>query len=91
MGHGPFGFCTGTRNKYCSITGRSQNFSFYPSITSTGLIRAYNSLETDKRFKEKRRKKGDRKKKGENRRRLKKFRELEKDFEEDFARPEMVF
>ena len=36
---------------------RFRNFRFYPSITSTGLVRAYNSLETEKRFKEKRRKK----------------------------------
>jgi hypothetical protein len=52
-----------------------ENFSFYPtSITSTGLVRAYDSLETEKRFKEKWRKKKDRKKKEENWR--KKFRAI---------------
>jgi hypothetical protein len=55
-------------------TWRFRNFSFYPSITSTGLVRAYDSLETEKRFKEKRRKKKDRKKKEENWR--KKFRAI---------------
>jgi hypothetical protein len=37
----------------------------YPSITSTGLVRAYSSIETEKQFKEKmrRRKTGRRKKK----------------------------
>jgi hypothetical protein len=42
------------------------------SITSTGLGRAHDSHETDKRFKEKRRKIKDRKKKGENWRKKKK-------------------
>ena len=53
---------------------RFQNFSFYRSIASTGLVHAYDSLETEKRFKEKRRKKKDRKKKQENWR--KKFRAI---------------
>jgi hypothetical protein len=58
---------------------RFRNFSFYPSITSTGLVRAYDSLETEKRFKEKRRKKkvGERNLEQEvDWRRLKKFREI---------------
>ena len=44
------------------------------SIASTGLERAYDSLKTEKQFKEKRRKKKDRKKKEENWR--KKFRAI---------------
>ena len=55
-------------------TRRFRNFSFYPSIASTGLVCAYDSLKTEKRFKEKRRKKIDRKKKEENWR--KKFRAI---------------
>jgi hypothetical protein len=51
---------------------RFRNFSFYPSITSTGLERTYDSIETEKPFKEKRRKKKYWKKKEENWR--KKFR-----------------
>ena len=35
---------------------RFRNFSFYPSIASTGLARAYDSLKTEKRFKEKKEK-----------------------------------
>ena len=35
---------------------RFRNFSFYPSIAPTGLVRAEDSLETETRFKEKRRK-----------------------------------
>jgi hypothetical protein len=77
---------------------RFRNFSFYyPSITSTGIVRAYDSLKTDKRFKEKRRKKKDQKKKGENwrkknrgRSKLEKIeeihRKLEKMFEEGSGR-----
>ena len=56
------------------VNWRFRNFSFYPSIASTGLVRAYDSLETEKRFKEKRRKKKDRKKREENWR--KKFRAI---------------
>jgi hypothetical protein len=55
-------------------TRRFQNFSFYPSIPSTGLVRVYDSLKTEKQFIEKRRKRKDRKKKEENWR--KKFREI---------------
>ena len=66
---------------------RFRNFSFYPSIAPTGLVRAEDSLETETRFKEKGRKYedltvrkkekiGERKKEQEaNWRRLKKFRE----------------
>ena len=35
---------------------RFRNFSFYPSIAPTELVRADDSLETETRFKEKRRK-----------------------------------
>ena len=35
---------------------RFRNFSFYPSIAPTGLVRAEDSLETETRFEEKRRK-----------------------------------
>ena len=45
-------------------TWRFRNFSFYPSIAPTGLGRAEDSLETETRFKEK--KKVERKKKGGN-------------------------
>ena len=70
-------------------TWRFRNFSFYPSIASTpGLVRAYDSLKTEKRFKEKRRKKTDRKKKEENWRkkfraisRLEKIEEILRNFE----------
>ena len=68
-----------------SVVWRFRNFSFYPSIASTGLVRAYDSLETknDSKKKGERKKIGRRKKKiGERNleqlvdwRRLKKFRE----------------
>ena len=35
---------------------RFRNFSFYPSIAPTGLVRAEDSLKTETQFKEKRRK-----------------------------------
>ena len=92
-------------NESSGTPRRFRNFSFYPSIASTGLVRAYDSLKTEKRFKEKRRKKKDRKKKEENwrkkfraRSRLEKNEEIKRNlekigerFEEGFARPEMVF
>ena len=59
---------------FTSPSWRFRNFSFYRSIASTGLVRAYDSLETEKRFKEKRRKEKDRKKREENWR--KKFRAI---------------
>ena len=38
------------------LNRRFRNFSFYPSIAPTGLIRAEDSLETETRFKEESRK-----------------------------------
>ena len=78
-----------------SIYWRFRNFRFYPSIiTSTGLVRAYDSLETEKWFKEKRRKKKDRKKKEENwkkkfraiRSRLEKIEEIKRKLEKEIWR-----
>ena len=62
---------------------RFRNFSFYPSIAPTGLVRAEDSLETETRLKGKKSRKtvrkkeklGERKKKKANWRRLKNIRE----------------
>ena len=58
--------CKITSDLYCPVvttglnkqmvTRRFRNFSFYPSIAPTGLVRADDSLETETRFKEERRK-----------------------------------
>ena len=46
-----------------TYTWRFQNFSFYPSIAPTGLVRAEDSLKTETRFKEESTRKTVRKKK----------------------------